>query len=93
MYRDKNLLALAEGQECLLMLTRRCMGDEGSTTVACHDNSLQSGKGMALKADDSRTVWGCYFCHSLFDQGSMEYEEKQEAFEDAYRRQIGRAHV
>lgn len=88
MYRDKDLLAMAQGQECLLMLTRRCMGDEGSTTVACHDNSLQSGKGMGLKADDSRSVWGCYFCHSFFDQGKMEYEEKQEAFEDAYRRQV-----
>jgi hypothetical protein len=88
MYRDKDLLRLAEGQECLLMIHRRCLGDEGSTTVACHDNSLQSGKAMSLKAEDSRTVWGCYFCHSMLDQGQMEYEERQEAFEDAYVRQV-----
>lgn len=88
MYRDKDLLDLAQGQECLLMIHRRCLGPEGSTTVACHDNSLQSGKGMALKADDSRTVWGCYWCHSLLDQGNMEYEERQEAFEQAYDRQM-----
>lgn len=88
MYRDKKLLELAEGQECLLMIHRKCLGDEGSTTVAAHDNSLQSGKGMALKADDSRTVWGCYWCHSMLDQGQMEYEEKQEAFEEAYIRQV-----
>ena len=88
MYRDKDLLRLAEGQECLLQISKRCLCDEGSTTVACHDNSLQSGKAMALKAEDSRTVWGCYWCHSMLDQGNMDYEERQEAFQDAYTRQI-----
>lgn len=56
--------------------------------MACHDNSLQSGKGMALKADDSRSVWGCYYCHTMLDQGQMEYEERQDAFADAYIRQV-----
>lgn len=88
MYRDKDLLRLAQGQECLLGIHKYCACDEGSTTVAAHDNSLQSGKGMSLKADDSRTVWGCYHCHSLLDQGKMDYEERQEAFEDAYIRQV-----
>lgn len=88
MYRDKDILRLAEGQECLLQISKRCLCDEGSTTVACHDNSLQSGKAMALKAEDSRTVWGCYWCHSMLDQGNMDYEERQEAFQDAYTRQI-----
>lgn len=88
MYRDKDLLKLAQGQECLLQISKRCLCDEGSTTVAAHDNSLQSGKAMALKAEDSRTVWGCYWCHSMLDQGNMEYEERQEAFQDAYTRQI-----
>ena len=88
MYRDKDLLRLAEGQECLLGISPRCLGEEGSTTVAAHDNSLQSGKGMALKADDSRTVWACYHCHTLLDQGKMEYEERQDAFHDAYIRQV-----
>lgn len=88
MYRDKNLLKLAEGQECLLGISRNCMGDEGSTTVACHDNSLESGKGMSLKADDCRTVWGCYYCHSMLDQGKLEYEEKKEIFREAYKLQI-----
>ena len=88
MYRDKDLLKLAQGQECLFGIHRNCMGDEGSTTVACHDNSLQSGKGMALKADDSRSVWGCYYCHSMLDQGQLEYEEKQEIFHQAYIRQV-----
>ena len=88
MYRDKDLLRLAQGQECLLLISSRCLTDEGSTTVAAHDNSLQSGKGMSLKADDSRTVWGCYHCHAILDQGKLDYEERQQAFVDAYSRQI-----
>lgn len=87
-YRDRNLLDLAQGQECLLNISPRCLATEGSTTVACHDNSLQSGKGMALKADDSRTVWGCYHCHSVFDQGNWHYDDLQDAFDAAYSRQI-----
>lgn len=87
-YRDKNLLDLAQGQECLLNISPKCRGSEGETTVAAHDNSLQSGKGMALKADDSRTVWGCYYCHAMLDQGLMDYEDRQTAFKDAYSRQV-----
>ena len=87
-YRNKNLLDLAQGQECLLNISQRCETTEGSTTVACHDNSLQSGKGMSLKADDSYSVWGCYWCHALLDQGRMDYEDKQEVFKQAYTRQI-----
>jgi hypothetical protein len=88
MYRDRKLLDLAENQECLMRLHSYCMKDQGSTTVAAHDNSLQSGKGMSLKADDSRTVWACYPCHTLFDQGKMDYDDKIKAFELAYTRQI-----
>jgi hypothetical protein len=61
---------------------------EGSTTVACHENSLEAGKGMGLKADDSRTVWGCINCHRLLDTGMMLYEEKQQLFKEAHERQI-----
>lgn len=43
---------------------------------------------MGLKADDSYTVWGCYFCHSLLDQGNIDYEDKQSYFREAYARQI-----
>ena len=88
MYRDKNLLKLAQDAECMLQISRRCLGTEGSTIVACHDNSLESGKGMGLKADDSKSVWGCYWCHRLLDQGTMDYEDRQKAFKDAFERQI-----
>lgn len=88
MYRSKDLLTLAQGQECLLNISKRCLTTEGSTTVACHENSLDAGKGMGLKADDSRTVWGCYFCHTMLDQGNMTYEEKQEVFRESHILQI-----
>jgi hypothetical protein len=88
MYRNKNLLNLARGEECLLNIHKRCLTGEGSTTVACHENSLEAGKGMGLKADDSRTVWGCYFCHTMLDQGDMTSEQQKQVFKDAYERQI-----
>jgi len=88
MYRNKDLLKLAEGQECLLIISKRCLTTEGSTTVACHENSLDAGKGMGLKADDSRTVWGCYHCHTMLDQGNMTAEQQKEVFHQAYLRQI-----
>ena len=88
MYRDRHLLDLAKGEECLLNISDRCMTTDGSTTVACHDNSLESGKGMGLKADDSYSVWGCYYCHSLLDQGHWERDDRKKAFADAYSRQL-----
>ena len=87
-YRNRSLLDLAQGQECLLNISQRCAGDEGSTTVAAHDNSLQAGKGMSLKADDSNSVWACYWCHSLFDQGHIDLDDKRAMFKEAYTRQI-----
>lgn len=87
-YRDPDLLRLAEGQECLLRISRRCLTTEGTTTVACHENSQTVGKGGAIKSSDSRTVWGCYHCHTLLDQGQINYEDRQKAFETAHVWQI-----
>lgn len=67
--RNPRLLELAQGQPCLMRWRRGCRGEDGSTTVACHENRLGSGnKGGAYKAHDWRSVWGCYVCHSAFDQ-------------------------
>ena len=52
MYRDPDLLKLAQGQRCLLNVHPYCDDDEGSTTVACHSNELIHGKGKGIKADD-----------------------------------------
>jgi hypothetical protein len=89
MYRDPNLLKLAKGEKCLLQISDDCMGDEGSTTVAAHSNLMTHGKGKGLKAEDCFSVWACYKCHSLFDQGgSFTREEKNDLFYEALLRQI-----
>jgi hypothetical protein len=88
MYRDKNLLKLAEGERCLLLAVENCRMDDGSTTVACHSNFLEHGKGRGLKASDAYTVWGCINCHTWLDQSPSPKAEKRRAFEAAHNRQI-----
>jgi|APCry1669192319_1035405.scaffolds.fasta_scaffold00090_20 hypothetical protein len=89
MYRSNDLLALAEGQPCLLGISSRCLGSEGSTTVAAHSNSYQHGKGKAIKAEDVYTVWACYYCHEVLDSGKkLGRKEKEEAFDQAHLKQI-----
>ena len=90
-YRDKSLLKLAQDQFCLLQVQNFCRGGS-SSTVACHHNSAQSGKGMGIKASDAYTVWGCFSCHQWLDQGSATKEEKEEAFQAAHIRQIEEWH-
>ena len=79
-YRDNNLLALAQGEPCLLRATRHCLGSEGSTTVSAHSNELRHGKGRSIKAEDVYSVWACYPCHTWLDQGSGGFEAKTQAW-------------
>jgi hypothetical protein len=88
MYRDKNLLELAKGERCLLMAVDNCLLDDGTTTVACHSNFLEHGKGRGLKASDAYTVWGCAHCHAWLDTGSAPKAEKRRAFDAAHERQV-----
>lgn len=89
MYRDPDLLKLAKGEKCLLQISDDCMGDEGSTTVAAHSNFMMHGKAKGLKAEDCYSVWSCYKCHSIFDQGGyFTREEKADLFYEALLRQI-----
>jgi len=89
MYRDPDLLKLAKGEKCLLQIADDCMGDEGSTTVAAHSNFMMHGKAKGLKAEDCYSVWSCYKCHSIFDQGGV-FTRKQKAdlFSEALLRQV-----
>jgi hypothetical protein len=87
-YRDKKLLELAEGEPCLLGVASNCLGGDGSTTVACHSNLLIHGKGRSIKADDHYSVWGCYHCHTWLDSSSVDYDTKNLAFQEAYKRQL-----
>lgn len=88
--RQKNarLLDLARGRPCLLRWRPGCAGAEGSTTVACHANGHASGKGLGYKAHDWRSVWGCYVCHTEFDQGGHPAEVLQPVFDAAWLLQI-----
>ena len=89
MYRDADLLKLAKGEKCLLQISDDCMGDEGSTTVAAHSNFMLHGKAKGLKAEDCYSVWACYKCHSIFDQGGLfTREEKADLFSEALLRQV-----
>jgi len=86
-YRSKDLLKLAQDQECLLQVPEICQGGS-STIVACHSNSGSNGKGKGIKASDADTVWGCASCHAWLDQGQATQEERENAYYDAYTRQI-----
>jgi len=86
-YRSKDLLKLAQDQECLLQVSEICTG-RGSTIVACHSNSGSNGKGKGIKASDADTVWGCYFCHQWLDQGTASKEEKESRYYQAYSQQV-----
>ena len=88
MYRDPDLLRLAQGEACLLQAHPYCDGDLGESTVACHSNELIHGKGKGLKADDCMSVWGCHKCHSWLDQGPMNKKQKAKIFDEAWYRQV-----
>lgn len=87
MYRDRNLLDMAWGEECLLLVPGVCRNDSTST-VACHSNLGEHGKGRGLKAHDFMSVQGCGACHDWLDKGPAPYEEKRAAFDAAHERQI-----
>lgn len=87
MYRDANLLKMAWGGECMLLVPGVCTNDHMST-VACHSNLLEHGKGRSLKAHDFMTVQGCQSCHRWLDTGGASHEEMREVFEAAHARQI-----
>lgn len=56
----------AKGEECTIRLPLVCNYDP-STTVLCHSNLLEDGKGMGLKAPDTAAAYGCSACHDVVD--------------------------
>ena len=56
----------AKGEECTIRLPMVCNYDP-ATTVLCHSNALADGKGMGLKAPDTRAAYGCSACHDVVD--------------------------
>ena len=56
----------ARNEECLIELPMVC-NYRSETTVLCHSNKLSDGKGMGLKAPDTRAAYGCSSCHDVVD--------------------------
>lgn len=57
--------AAARGQDCLLRFP--ICNWRTDTTVLCHSNLLEDGKGMGYKAPDERAAFGCSACHDVLD--------------------------
>lgn len=75
----------AGGETCTLRFPGVCNFNE-ETTVFCHSNRLEDGKGMGLKAKVG--AYGCSACHDVLDgraprPDGMSYEAMQERFDDA----------
>lgn len=87
-YRDRYLLDMARRRTCLLNIPHECNRNP-DTTVACHANWVENGKGMGMKAPDFFIVWGCSDCHAWLDQGhEATKEERQAVWWEAYRKQL-----
>lgn len=86
--RNRALLDMARGRECLLRIPGVCHGGT-ETTVAAHSNwACHGGKGMGRKASDAYTVFSCVSCHSWLDQGPAFKSVKQMAFMRAHADQV-----
>lgn len=59
------------------------------TVCCCHSNWGQHGKGLSIKADDSRAAAGCSQCHAELDQGKRWTEaEKRARWQAAHERSV-----
>jgi hypothetical protein len=85
--RNRALLDMANGRECLLCPVGQCRCTPGSV-VACHSNLSIHGKAGARKADDQYTVWGGDFAHRWLDQSGATFLQKEAAFMTAHLRQV-----
>lgn len=85
--RNRALLDMAQGRECLLCPPGRCACPPGSV-VACHSNLAIHGKAGARKADDQFSVWGGSFIHAWLDQGGAAASVKERVFMAGHLRQV-----
>ena len=83
MFRSPKLLRSAKDQPCVIC------GDTG-TTVSCHSNFIEHGKGTGIKASDVFTARLCGYHHDLLDgrAGKLTKQEKWELFARAHQRTV-----
>lgn len=65
-FRSKALTDLARDQPCCIRIPGICNG-RTDTTVACHANWQEMGRGASHKAHDCLIVFGCHECHDAVD--------------------------
>lgn len=87
-HRNAALMEMARGRRCLFRFPGICRGNDTDTTVACHSNLSEHGKAGARKANDEYSVWGCFACHQMFDQGHLTEDERRAVFVVAHVRQV-----
>lgn len=85
--RNRALLDMARGRQCLLRVPGVCQGGT-ETTVAAHSNWACHGKAGARKASDAYVVNACFSCHSWLDQGPAPKATKQMTFMRAHADQV-----
>jgi hypothetical protein len=86
-HRNRHLLDMARGQQCLLMVPA-CCNHRLDTTVAAHSNWAIHGKAGARKANDFYVVNSCACCHAWLDAGPATKAQKQAVFMAAHLRQV-----
>jgi hypothetical protein len=67
------------------MQSPSCNGDP-ATTVWCHSNHSEHGKGVGLKAHDIFGFYGCSACHRWYDEDSKFFRVGPEVREHYFRR-------
>ena len=50
------------------------------TTVLCHSNQAEHGKGISIKASDVYTFYGCSGCNYWYDSDKSVPKEKKQAY-------------
>jgi hypothetical protein len=63
-YRNQKVRDHAKGQNCMMHLPG-CINNT-ETTVFCHLNGSEWGKGTSLKSHDVG-FFGCHYCHDIYD--------------------------
>lgn len=83
-FRSKKLMQAYRKIPC-----QNCYIEDG-TVCGAHAN-WGFGKGMSVKADDSKCASLCFSCHSMLDQGSkLSREQRQELWQMAHQKTVAK---
>ncbi|PRC92654.1 nuclease domain-containing protein [Solimicrobium silvestre] len=63
----------ARMQDCTFRFPAICNYNP-ETTVWCHSNEIEDGKGAGLKARDEEGAYGCSACHAFYDGGYVNHD-------------------